>query len=467
MSSENRHNTQLLSLIDRYEASLPNGHIPFFDRIDFFTLIEHYESNNNYKQALDIADAAVTQHGYSVDVYRKKAQLLVDSNQLPEAIVILNKAIILDPSDLESYFLKAEAINLLGNYDASIQVLEDLKKGKSLQSLSEIYFNMAYLHEYHEDYDNMFACLCDAIHSDIENSSALDRMWLCVELSEKYKESVAFHKSIIDLHPYSHLAWYNLGHAYSCLEELEQAIEAYEYAFIINENFEFAYRDYAENCISLAKYEKALKALAHVMHQFKVDCDLYYKSGYCYEMMEQFDKAKAFYRRAIAENPNFAPAHYRIGLCYFKEDKLTEAMNCYRKALTLDPKKEEFVAGLAEVYVALEQYDDAKQMFAKAVELAPDQSKYWLQYAGLMQELGEYKDALHILDEASYHAPANEVIYFKISCLFQSGRRKEALSMLNLALSNNFSLHDALFAINPDLVRDSDVIETIDAYKFN
>ena len=89
-----------------------------------------------------------------------------------------------------------------------------------------------------EDYNKMFESLQNALVADLNCEEALERIWLCTELANKYKESAVLHNQILDKNAYSYLAWYNLGHAYNGLKMNKEAIEAFEFSYVIRENFE-------------------------------------------------------------------------------------------------------------------------------------------------------------------------------------------------------------------------------------
>ena len=62
---------------------------------------------------------------------------------------------------------------------------------------------------------------------------------LCYELVDGYEKAISFIKKFINHYPYNHIAWHYLGIVYQKKEDYLNAIEAYDYALLINENTRF------------------------------------------------------------------------------------------------------------------------------------------------------------------------------------------------------------------------------------
>ncbi len=101
--------------------------------------------------------------------------------------------------------------------------------------------------------------LKNALLIDPENEEGLNRYWFCTELTGNYKESVAFHEELIEMSPYSFLAWFNLGHALAGLQEYEKSLEAFSYVMAIDETFDAAYICSGDILYNMGKYEESIQ----------------------------------------------------------------------------------------------------------------------------------------------------------------------------------------------------------------
>ena len=94
---------------------------------------------------------------------------------------------------------------------------------------------------------------------------------------------ISFIKKFIDHHPYNHIAWHYLGIVYQKKEDYLNAIEAYDYALLINEKHTLSYLQKAECFSSQGHYKKAIHTYKESL-QFEEACALtYYNIGECYE----------------------------------------------------------------------------------------------------------------------------------------------------------------------------------------
>jgi len=453
MKRHNLSNTQTINdLIFEYEAMSQKGTVSFLEETVFSKMIDFYEKELLFDKALELIDHAIHQHSFSAIFYMRKAQLLIEKNCAHQALQCLDQAEVYAPSDIEIYLLKAEAYCSLKIYKAAFEILRGAKdQTTSKEDLSEIYLYEATIFESLEQFNNMFIALNRALSANPFNKTALERVWFSVELSRKYKESVVLHQAIIDADPYSFIAWYNLGHAYSCLNKIEDAAEAFEYAFLIDKDFQHAYRDCAEMHLELKNYPKALDCLMDALALFEEDSDLLQRIGQCHLYMDELNEAKVYFIRAIKLNSLNADVHFYLGECFAKEKKWKSAIKTYRRAIDIDDRKEEYIAGLAEAYYQVDEIGKAKYLFSKAADTAPETSKYWIQYASFLMDIGEEEEALAVLKEAEIYAPGPVLNYCQVACLYLLDRIDEALDLLYQALSENFPMHSSIFELVPEM----------------
>ncbi|MEM9820175.1 MAG: tetratricopeptide repeat protein [Bacteroidota bacterium] len=452
-------------LVSEYEAMSQEGTVGFYEKTVFNRLIEYYEDKNSPEKALEVIEHALSQHCYSVGFYLRKLRLLLDRDSAQEALTCLETAESYAPNNFELQLLKIEALTKLSYYRDVFDLIDRLRATTFGQELAELCYAEAIVFELMDQYERMFFSLQECLRIHPRHERAAQRILWATEFSGKYEESIELHQSIIDEDPYLAAAWYNLGHAYSSLEEFALAIEAFEYAFIIDKGHEYAYRECAETCIQIGRFEKALQCYEEVLEHIEADSDLLTKIGYCYESLNDVNLAKSFYLRAVKIDPQNSEVHFRMGECYSREQRWESAIGCYEKALHLNGRREEYLAAIGEAYFQVDNDEKAAFFFQKAADTAPETTKYWIQYASFLMDTGAIEMALDTLDEAGQFSEGTELLYCRIACLFQLGRRKEALYLLGQALSENFSMHDALFDLIPTLENDRDIKAVIATYR--
>lgn len=347
------YSPKISNLVSQYEATTQNGGSAFFEEESFLQLIEYYEQEGMYNRAFETLDHAIECHRFSSSLYEKKATFLIDVKKEMEALDVLNEAENLTPNCLSIQLLKVKALSFLAMSSDALAIIEDLKQNIfSSKSLSEVYLAEAIIYERLEQYDFMFDSLRAALDSDNENQAALEKIWFCTELSKKYEDSLALHDELLVRNAYSSRAWYNLAHAHAYLGNYEDAIEAYEYAYLIDEEFEFAYRDRAEICYELHYYEEALSSYEEVLGLFEPDADLYLRAGQCHFHLGNIEEARNHLTQAIFLEPvQEEEIFFYIGRCYAEQENYAEAIRFYHKAIDSDEHREEFYLHLAFAHI--------------------------------------------------------------------------------------------------------------------
>ena len=468
MNQQNQRNSNIQNaLISEYEAMSQKGTVGFYEETVFMTLIQYYQESELIGKAMEVVDHAIKQHAYTSTFHKKKAELLLEKGCATQALSCLDQAELFAPSEFETILLRVESLNMLGYFEeahALLNQLEDCARGKEL---SEVYLSKAILFESRQQFKNMFLALKKSILIDSENMEALGRVWFSVEMSRCFSESIELHKKLIDIDPYNYVAWYNLGYSYSAEEDYANAADAFEYAYIINNQFEFAYRDCANACIEIGQYQRALDCYKEALEFIKPDSDILLNIGYCLEELGNLSKAKSFYLKSAHLNSSDDHIYYRLGECYTKEQKWISAIAAYEKALSIEDLKEEYYTALGNCYYQINEFDTANQHLQRATEMAPEISACWIQYALFLLETEEIESALHIIEDAHFYSYGIELSYCKTACLMAAGNRPEALRFLNETLAENEFNEEDLFQFLPEFKEDIDVKSIITINKEN
>jgi len=441
------------------------GRVTFSDEQSYHFLIDYFQEEYLIERALDVVEYALQEYPRSFGFHIRKAQLLIDIQHEEMAMAALDEAEALAPVELEIPLLRAEVLTSLELYDEALSLLEALKLTESGKELSDVYLAESLVYESMGSYEQMFCALVSSLKEDPNNASALERMWLCVELSKKFRESITLHEEILEINPYSYLAWYNLGAAHAYYGNYDEAIEAYEYAFLINDRFELAYKDCAEICFEIQKYNKALQCYQDVLEHFEPDAYLFQRIGQCYQKLASYAIAKTFFEKAAQLDPFNDEVFFHLGECYLMEENWRKAMLHFKHAIRIEDRREEYYAAMAEACFHAGQLRKVEPLYQKATEIAPEQTEYWMKHIRFLMDMGQFDRALEVINEGEENTGDPNLSYFRIACYFLMGNRKEACFLLTSALDEDFHQHKALFELVPALKEDAEVQAIIATYQ--
>lgn len=447
------------------EMERNNSHL-FLEESSYEQLIDYYERKKKNDRASKVADQAILQYPFSAYFLVKKAQFLFDMKLFDQALEALDKAEALDKHEIQIYLLRADVYVWMDDYKKAIATIDYAMEISEAEDIGPLYLELADIYEEWEKYDKVFECLKLSLEHDAGNEEALNRMWFCVQFAEKYKESAELHKRIIDIRPYSHLAWFNLAHAYVGMGELENAVEAFDFVIAINEKFEYAYKDCGDVLFRMEQYPKAIEYYKSALDVARPSKEIYFSIGESYQCLEDYGNARNYYRKAINIDPQFHEAFFHIGLCYREEEKWNNALTSFERACKLKDDDPDYLEMLADANYELGDLDCAIEMFSKAIDIRPNSRDAWLALARTLLESGMCRDAFTVLDDAceEFDDPA-DIIYVKSAYYFLIGNKKEALLNLEKALLIDFKLHPIIFEVAPKMEKDLAVQQVMNQYR--
>ena len=461
----NANNNTIPNIVNEFEAMSQNGGLNLLHEKDFIELILYFEKELMLDKALEITDLALERFSYIPDLFLKKAQILIALNNTSEAFEALDQALMLAPAENEAKLMKANCLIMDKAYDDAFSMLSDIMVSGSYKERLSASLLKANIHEILKDYNQMFTHIKFVLDLEPGNEPAMEKLWSYMEAQRSYHQGINYLNQLLNNEPYAYLAWYNLGQAYSCIGEYENAIAAYEYSFIIQPSFELGYKDCADLAFQLCKYKFALKVYSDALENLGPDSEVFACIGECYLKLKQYRLARLNFRKSNRLDPYNDEVHYNLGICFAAEHKYEIALQHYFKALKIEDCREEYFAAAAEAFYKIGEVDKANYYFIKATEIGGDIPEIWFAHAKFLYEIEEYQKSLEILEEADEYTYSAELLYIKVLTLVALDRKDEASEILKEALSEDYETHRILFQINPNLKDDAEMTSIINYFQ--
>ena len=194
--------------------------------------------------------------------------------------------------------------------------------------------------------------------------------------SGNVQEAADYLKSFVGEHPYSSVGWHCLGNAYRYQNEMEQAIDAYEFALAADGKHYEIYVD-----MSLA-----------------------------YELMGNQSEAAGTLLRARDIAPNRGMVYHQVAEIYGRAGDGDMAIYYLRKAVEEDPDNVRCLAALAITYMVVGEVDLALPLLKKARSLAPDDVEVLSAMAAYYDSIGNFKMASDYYDRVITSEDCTEVM---------------------------------------------------------
>jgi len=432
---------------------------------DFLILADYFETEFMFDKALEIIDQATVYHGINNEMILRKASLFLQLKDNKAAQQALDEIEVEGNEYHEVLLLRAQCLIAEHQYDAAFEMIKlPFRNGTPEERIQSALLKVQ-IFEAMKDYNAMFGTIKYILEKDATNEAAMNKLWDYMESQRSYQQGIFYLNQLLDKDPYSYLAWFNLGQAYSCTGEYDNALAAYEYAYIINSAFEPAFRECAELSYELGKYKIALNVYLEILDNFGPDAEIFANIGSCYLQLKQYKQARMQLRKAMKLDPYNDEVLYNLGKCFMAENKYEVALQYFLRAIRIEDSLEDYMVAAAMAYHKLGEVNKANYYFIKATETGPEQPQIWLEQIKFLYQINEFEKALEVIEDSENFTYAAELYYARTALLIAMDKKDEALKQLGEALIDDFYAHRSLFGFDKSLSKDHDIISLINYYQ--
>lgn len=454
MQHRTKRNHELFKFIRSFEERIQSGTLIYLEEAETQKLLDYYEEKGMLDHASKLVEIAIVQNPYRPDYYLLLSRLYYRMDKKETALEVIHTALSYSPMEYDLLYMKARILTEFYEYDEAQNILSQLRlrahgKQKTLFLLLE-----AYNYELQRDYENMYRCIKESVIHDPSSQLALKKMWVAVEITKQYKDSLDLHKGILDINPYNHHAWFNLGHAYICMGEYEDAINALEYSFIINPDFDAAYSDCADICIQLKRYPQALEIQLEQLERFGLDSSLLVAISENLIALHRSEEAFDYLNKARILDPYDDEVYYNLARAYANEGDYDMVISQLHEAIKLEERREEYYGLLADAYANNRSYTEANYYYRKATETGPEDSTFWIKHVHFLMGIGEYRAALEVISESDDCTYSNELNCAEVAILYQNESHESGIEALEKYISDDEFDPEPMFAIAPEMRED-------------
>lgn len=456
----------LRDLLQQFENLKEGRSHSFLDEDSFEQIIDYYDEHDELNNALQAVEIAIEQFPFSSALLLKKSALLIETKKYREALALLEKAAVLDSNDINLYILKTDVYLAMNQHEKAATLLEEQISMFEGEDRTDLLLELADVYDDWEEFEKVFDCLKMLLDYDPNNEEALHKICFWTEFTGRNEESIRLHTKIINDHPYNQLAWFNLGTAYQGLKLYEKAVDAYQYAVVIDEKFDYAYRNMGDAYIHLRKYNEAIEVLQKHLEVAKPEDVIYEAIGHCYEKMRKFTQARYYYRKASHLSPNDDKLYLKIAKAYMTEENWDCAIKSLQSALRINKQSVEYNITIGQCYLQVGSDKEALVYFLNAVRLRPSSALAWKELIRGLYVAGHVEEALTQLDAAEAKIGRKPVfLFYRSAILIAMGRTKEGLLHLETALQLHPRQVKKLVDFDPSILQHTSVVELVARYR--
>lgn len=445
MNLSNEEDDYNLSL-SRFESMLKTNKVLFFDSEEFEEIILHYLDMGKASLAKKALKLALEQHPRSTGLKLVQVEMLIYDDKLEAAEKLLNELYAIEPHNEEIYIQKASIYSKRDDHEKAVELLkvalqytDDYADVYNLMGMEYLFMDNLELAK-----ENFVKCL----EEDPSDQAALYNAVYCFEFLDQNEEAIGYLNRYIDRNPYSEIAWHQMGRLYYGLRQYEEALRAFDYATLIDEEFLGAFMEKAKSFERLKRYEEAIAAYNRTIELDDPSSFALLRIGKCYEKMGDTNTALKFFNRTVHEDPLLDKGWIAITDLFLRRKNYQKAFFYVKKALHIDDQNKGYWKRYAAISKELNLFEEAEMGYRKAVEFGDSQLDTWLFWVDILQFLGEFDNAIDTLLQASEYFPEEFEVEYRLAGLYFMQHKDEKGSF---HLANGIRLSGANVTLLEDL----------------
>lgn len=409
--------------LSKFESMLKTNKILFFDSEEFEDIILHYLDMGKSSLAKKALKLALEQHPKSTGLKLVQVEMLIYDDKLDVAEKLLNELFAIEPTNEEIYIQKA---NIYSKRDLHEKAVEQLQIALTLtEDYADVYnlIGMEYLFMDNLEMakENFIKCL----EEDTEDQGALYNVVYCFEFLDQNEEAIEYLNGYIDRNPYSEIAWHQVGRLYYGLKKYEEALRAFDYATLIDDEFLGAFMEKAKSLERLKRYEDAIESYKRTIELDDPTPYALLRIGKSYEKLGKKALALKYYNKTVHEDPLLDKGWIAITDYYVRQKNYQKALYYVNKALSIDNQNRLYWKRYASISKEMNLFDEAELGYRKAVELGDFQLDTWLFWVDILQYQIEFNTAIQTLLQASEYFPEEFEVEYRLAGLYYMLGEKE------------------------------------------
>jgi tetratricopeptide (TPR) repeat protein len=402
--------------LSKFESMLKTNKVLFFDSEEFEEIILHYLDMGKVALAKKALKLALEQHPKSTGLKLVQVEMLVYEDKLEQAEKLLNELYAIEPTNEEIYIQKANIYSKRDNHEKAVELLQIALK--YTDDFADVYnlIGMEYLFMDNLELakDNFMKCL----EEDTEDQAALYNVVYCFEFLDQNEDAIVYLNKYIDRNPYSEIAWHQVGRLNYGLKRYEDALRAFEFATLIDDEFLGAFMEKAKALERLKKYEEAIESYTRTIELDDATSYALLRMGKCYEKIGNKVLALKYFNKTVHEDPLLDKGWIAITDFYVRQKKYQKALFYVNKALSIDNQNRLYWKRFATINKELNLFEEAEFGYRKAVEFGDYQLDTWLFWVDILQFLGEFDSAIQTLLQASEYFPEEYQVEYRLAGLY-------------------------------------------------
>jgi tetratricopeptide (TPR) repeat protein len=369
--------------------------------------LEHLQSAR-FAEAVEFFDKALQINPHDIDSLRHKAEAMVNLGEEDGAVICYEEVCKLQPEDALSWVEKGDLLTWLNRLD---EALASYERATTLDSTSaDIWRKKGLVLRNSQRYEEAHLCYDHALRikaRDPENWWGKGDVFLDQGQPEKAFECFAKGQLVDSAAVYGAAAWSERGNGVFDSGNPAEALHYYEKSIECDSNHVWGWRGKGLALEALKRVDEALQCFDRALELAHDDdvkkATVWLEKGNVLLDQKQYPEAAVCYDNAIRINPDNFLAWMNKGTVLRNQEKYSEALVPLDKAIEVggqESQDSEAWASKGFCLAKIGKFDEAIRCYDKAIELAPN-SIWALNDKGyVLIQMKRHRDAIQVLERA-------------------------------------------------------------------
>ena len=410
----------------KFEDMLKTNTNYYFDSTEFINITHHYIDNANFSLAEKAISMGLDQHPSNIDLMLLNSELLIFNSNYDVAYKILDVVEVIDPINKEVYLQKA---TIYSKNNLGKKAIEILKKALDFSDDKYEIWNMIGMEFLLlEEYNSAIPFFEKCINNDYDDYQSLYNLIFCYENVNRDKDSIIILNNILEKSPYSKIAWHQLGKIYARLNLNSEAISAFDFAIISDDEFTSAYIEKAKTLEKENKYNEAIDNYKVSIRLNEPNSFIILRIGLCYIKLGNHKIGAKFLKKSIRIDATNESAWIGLIDLYLQKDNLRQASHLINKAINSNQESIRIIKKSFEINYKMGLFSEAIKNIESIIELGDLKWSNWKNLLNCSLKIKKWDKALKFALKAKKIFPKKTYIDYLISgCLIRLGKKNEAI----------------------------------------
>jgi len=377
--------------LSKFESMLKTNSVYFFDATEFENIIDFYIESGKHSLAKKALSLGLEQHPKSTLLLILKAELMIFEDELSAAYKLLNHLQAIEPTNSEIYVQLADIYSKKHKHNQAVGLLDQALVFTDNPADIWLLLGMEYI--YLNNFKEARLYFEYSLKDSPDDFAALFNVVYCFDMEKQADLAIKFLTEFTDENPYSEIGWHQLGRQYYNIKNFEEALRAFDFASLIDEDFVGAYVEKAKTLERLGDFEKAIENYLISLELDDPTAFVLYRVGKCYEKIGNGEQSTRFFAKAIVEDPLLEKGWFSLSKTYYEKRDFEKALYYCKALLNIEDSNSTYWNLFSVLCLKLSLFEEAIEGFKECLALEKDDLEIWVAIIDCLVFIGDFNTA--------------------------------------------------------------------------